>query len=442
MTPTPPAVTCTDPGLFDELDQLFQRFVAFPCDEARHAVVLWIGHAHAVHAFESTPRLAVLSPEKGSGKTRVLEILGLVAPNPMHAVNISASALFRIVGGGNPPTLLLDEADTYLGVMVAKQHEDLRGLINAGHRRGATVYRSEIAGKSVKVQEFPAYAAAALAGIGDLPDTIIDRSIVITMRRRAQHEPIEPFRERLVRPSTDQLRDRLAVWAIGAHDLLADAWPEIPTGITDRAADVWEPLLAIGEHIGGQWTERGRQAAVVLNAARQQRDPSLGVQLLADCRRLFTDRAVDRMTTEVLLEALNRLDESPWGDLKGKALDSRGLARRLRKYEVRPGDHRFDAGTRKGYRSEDFHDAWSRYLPPVADVALVAHPRPMRETGTDVAPTEDEVGYVIHNNNNNGSLSSIGDGQQGQQGQQDIFSGASRPTLTPQSSAHIHRVVE
>jgi hypothetical protein len=139
---------------------LFSRFVAFGSDEARWAVTLWTGHAHAVEAFESTPRLALLSPEKGSCKTRTLEVLGLVVPEPMHAVNMSAAALYRVIGEKHP-TLLLDEADTYLGASVAKQHEDLRGLINAG---------------------------CALAGLGDLPDTILDRSVVIAMKRRASHE--------------------------------------------------------------------------------------------------------------------------------------------------------------------------------------------------------------------------------------------------------------
>src|SRR4051812_9941954 len=82
--------------LLDELDALFARYVAFPSIEARHAVVLWAVHCHALDAFESTPRLAFLSPEKGSGKTRSLEVLGLVVPEPMHAVNMSAAALYRV----------------------------------------------------------------------------------------------------------------------------------------------------------------------------------------------------------------------------------------------------------------------------------------------------------------------------------------------------------
>jgi len=146
-------ITLADPGdVLGDLEAFTSGYVAFPSDHARVAVALWVLHCHALDAFESTPRLALLSPEKGSGKTRTLEVLGLVVPGPMHAVNLSAAALYRVVAD-KQPTLLLDEADTYLGNLVSKQHEDLRGLINAGHRRGAMVYRGEVSGKQVKVVE-------------------------------------------------------------------------------------------------------------------------------------------------------------------------------------------------------------------------------------------------------------------------------------------------
>lgn len=368
--------------LLQELDNLLGRYVAFPNEHARLAVALWVLHCHAIDAAESTPRLAFLSPEKGSGKTRALEVLGLVVPRPMHAVNMSASALYRLVAD-KQPTLLLDEADTYLGNTIAKQHEDLRGLINAGHRRGAMVYRSEVAGKAVKVVDFPAFAACALAGIGDLPDTILDRAIIVAMKRRAPDEHVEPFRERIARAEVADLPERIADWAKQYVETPRSEWPVMPTGISDRAADVWEPLLAIADEAGGDWPHRARDAALSLNAARAQRDPSLGVQLLADCRRLFNALGVDRLATEQLVHELTQLDDSPWGDLRGKPLDARGLAKRLRRYDVRPGDHRFDDAVRKGYLREDFHDAWQRYL-PVADVADVAHPAP--QTGANGAP--------------------------------------------------------
>ena len=73
----------------------------------------------------------------------------------------------------------------------------------------------------------------------------------------------------------------------------------------------------------------------------------------------------DVQATDTILKALHSLDESPWADIKGKPLNDRGLASRLRPYGVKPklvrigGDH-----VLRGYAKEDFHDAWRRYLGP------------------------------------------------------------------------------
>ena len=126
------------------------------------------------------------------------------------------------------------------------------------------------------------------------------------MKRRAPDEHVEPFRERLARPDADApARPARRVGRRRTSTSSRDAWPDMPDGIIDRAADVWEPLLAVADLVGGDWPDRARHAAVALNAARAERDPSLGVQLLADCRRIFTDRDVDRLTTEDLLDALS-----------------------------------------------------------------------------------------------------------------------------------------
>lgn len=212
-----PEVAPADLGvLLDEIDRLLNRYVAFPSITARWAVAAWVIHAHALEGAESTPRLALLSPEKGSGNTRNLEVMDLIVPDPLHTVNLSAAALFRKVGGGRC-TLLLDECDTYLGPKVAQQHEDVRALVNAGHRGGAVAYRCVVE-NGVRVEEFPAFAPCALAGIGDLPDTILDRSIVISMKRRAPDEILAPFRRRKATAEVGNLRERLEVWAVSAVD--------------------------------------------------------------------------------------------------------------------------------------------------------------------------------------------------------------------------------
>ncbi len=320
--------------LLDDVHGFYCRFVAFPSPHAAVACTLWAAHAHAMEAFESTPRLAFLSPEPGSGKSRALEIAELLVPRPAMAVNMSPAALFRIIGSEEGlPTILFDEIDTVFGPK-AKDNEDLRGLLNAGWRRGAKTYRCAMHGRKVELETYEAFSAVALAGLGNLPDTILSRSIIVRMRRRAPGERVEPYRRREHSPDGARLCERLAQWAALHIETLADARPAMPHGIEDRPADVWEPLLTIADAVGGEWLTLTRKAAVALVTDAQDTPASLDTRLLADVRQAFANR--EQMPTAELLAALNAMEEAPWGDLRGKALESRQLARMLRAYDVKP----------------------------------------------------------------------------------------------------------
>lgn len=388
-----------EPGsLLDSVRELLVEYVAFPSDAAADAVTLWAQHAHAVESFESTPRLALLSPEKQTGKTRTLEVLDQLVPVPMHAVNCTSAAMFRAVAAKRP-TLLFDEADTYFGVRMRTEHEELRGLVNAGHRKGAVAYRVVGEGGGMQVREFPAFAAVAIAGIGELPDTILDRAVVIRMRRRSPDEHIEAFRLRKVKPRAATLRDVMAVWARSHAEELAQAEPEMPPGITDRPADVWEALLAVADAAGGSWPKRARAAAVALESARAEATPSRGTQLLADIRTVFDVENVDRLSSEDLCRLLAAMEEAPWGDLRGRPIDARGLATRLRPYGPRPHNVRFGEAVVRGYLVEDFADAWKRYLPRETTTTATESPSatgtmPLTSTVTDVAHVA-EVGQEM-----------------------------------------------
>jgi hypothetical protein len=375
-------------GLLDDVETFVGRFVAYPSEHARIAHVLWIAHTHRMAAWESTPRIAFLSPEPGSGKTRALEVSELLVPNPVEAVNVTPAYLFRKVGESEP-TILFDEIDTVFGPK-AKDNEEIRGLLNAGHRRGAVAGRCVVKGRTVETEEIPAYCAVALAGLGGLPDTLLSRSVVVRMRRRAPGEQIEAYRRRLHAPEGNELRDRLAAWAVTDVTDVTHFPPAIPDGIADRDADVWEPLLAVADAAGGHWPKRACAAAVALVADSKESTPSLGVRLLADLRIVLGD--ADAMSTEDILAALINLDEAPWGDLRGKQLNARGLASRLRQYEIKSGNVRIDDRVVKGYKREDLHDSWQRYLSGASlDEARAHTPQGYRENvGSDVGPPAEE----------------------------------------------------
>jgi hypothetical protein len=345
-----------------EVEAFLSRFVSYPSEDHRLTHTLWIAHTHLMDSWESTPRLAFLSPEPASGKTRALEITELLVPNPVEAVNVTPAYLFRKVGHEDGrPTILYDEIDTVFGPK-AKDNEEIRGLLNAGHRVGAVAGRCVVKGKVVETEEIPAYCAVALAGLGEIPDTILSRSVVVRMQRRAKNEHVEAYRRRVHAPEGHAIRNKLAAWARTIQTEVADAWPQMPAGVEDRDADMWEPLLAVADAAGSDWPNRGRVAAVALVADSKAGTPSLGIKLLSDIRTLYSHTYV--MSTEDILKGLHAIPEAPWADLKGKPLDARGLARMLGKYNLKSKNVRIGDSVPKGYAREDFEDAWSRYLEP------------------------------------------------------------------------------
>ena len=197
--------------ILSDVHEFTGRFVAFPSEEAHIAHTLWIMHTHLMGCWDSTPRLAMLSPEPECGKTRVLEVSELLVPGPVEAINVTPAYLFRKVADpAGRPTILFDEIDTVFGPK-ARENEEIRGLLNAGHRIGAVAGRCVVHGKTVLTEEIPAYCAVAMAGIGDLPDTIMGRSVVLRMQRRAPNEVVTPWRRRVYFDEGNALHERMGL---------------------------------------------------------------------------------------------------------------------------------------------------------------------------------------------------------------------------------------
>jgi hypothetical protein len=274
----------------------------------------------------------------------------------LSASNISDAALFRAVAKQNP-TLLLDEADA---IFKAREREDLRGLLNAGYRRGAVALRMGGANKTT-LESFPVFCAKAFFGIGDfLPDTLTDRTIPIRLERRRLDEEVERFRIRDVEPEGWGLRDRLAEWLEPQLDYLRDVRPDLPLDLDDRAQDSWEPLLAIADLAGGGWPERARQASVVLSTGEEREDDSLSVQVLRDIYSILS--ADGRISMVDLLRRLNAIEESPWADLHGKPLTGHGLGKLLKPFRIKTMTVRHEGKAVRGYKVEQFNDAFVRVL--------------------------------------------------------------------------------
>lgn len=341
-------------AVLDEVDWMLARYVAFPTEQARWSVALWIAHTWGIDAFQSTPRLHFRSPEKQSGKTRAQEVAELLVHRPIAAANVTTAALFRSITDEHPPTLLLDEVDTIFGPKAPDGSEDLRGLLNAGHRRGKPILRCH--GPNHDVKAFPSFTPVCLAGIGSLPDTIEDRSVTIEMRRRAPHEHVEPFRQRIADEEAEPIRNALEASSESLTKELTDFYPVLPPWLTDRPSDVWEPLIAVADIAGGHWPHRARKAAEVLLAERAQGDLTIGVRLLNEIRVVYGDEV--EIHTSELLARLHALEESPW---KEWDITARWLAGKLGNYGIKSKNIRIGVVQAKGYARSDFLDAWARY---------------------------------------------------------------------------------
>ncbi|MEV6005807.1 DUF3631 domain-containing protein [Streptomyces sp. NPDC051976] len=365
----PPTALDWGPGegsrLLGELRSQIARFVILPSQYALDAATLWVAATHLQPAWQHAPRLAVVGPAKRCGKSRLLDVLTETVHEPMLTVNTSPAAVFRSIGD-QPPTLLVDEADTIFGsVKVAEKNEELRGLLNAGHQRNRYVTR--VVGNDHTPHRFATFAMAALAGIGDLPDTIMDRSVVIRMRRRAEGERVHPFRSKRDTPALHALRGRIVSWAGPLVDAAADLEPEMP--VEDRAADTWEPLVIVADLAGGPWPDLARQACARMVAAEAQaeEDNPGGARVLADIRRIFFARhEPDSLTTTDLLAELRSDPEAPWGEWGRAGLSARDLGSLLREFGIVSGNVRIADNTqRKGYSRTKFLDPWRRYCPTI-----------------------------------------------------------------------------
>ena len=341
-------------ALLDDIVTVVNQHIA--CEsQVAHATALWIAFTWCIDAMQIAPIACITAPEKRCGKTQLLSLIGELCYQPMPASNISTAALFRSIEKWQP-TLLIDEADTFL-----KENEELRGVINAGHsRRQAYVIRTT--GDNHEPTRFNVWGAKAISGIGHLSETIKDRSILLELRRKVQGEDRERLRH--ANPATfDTIRRKLARWSMDNLDALADARPALPDALNDRAQDNWESLLAIADLVGDHWPRTARHSALAISGI-EEHAPSINEELLSDIKAVFDRTRQSRIFSTDLLEYLCADEESAWATWnKGRPMSARQLSKRLEGFGIVPKNVRIGTGQRKGYDLTDFHNAFIRYIP-------------------------------------------------------------------------------
>jgi putative DNA primase/helicase len=296
-----------------------------------------------------------------------------MSARPATASSISPAILYRSIEPWHHPTLLIDEADSFL-----KNNEELRGILNSGHTRDSA-FVMRCVGDDHIPKRFDTWGAKAIAGIGSLADTLMDRAIVLPLRRKLPHEKTDRLRQRTEPELFDTLQAKLARFADDCKEQVGSARPPLPEELNDRAQDNWEPLLAIAQIAGDGWLEIATASALKLSGDSDT-SQNTGTELLTDIRKALGDEK-EAISCKDLVEILCSDDERPWATYyKGRPIQARGVANILRRYGIQSNTIRTGGDVFKGYRREQFNDVFSRYLPA---------PPYFKVTELQTAPTND-----------------------------------------------------
>jgi len=338
-----------------EIHGLLKRHVILP-DGAVVPISIWVVGTYCFDAFRIWPKLCISSPEKRCGKTTLKETIAALCNRSLVASNITPAAVFRVIEACQP-TLLIDEGDTFL-----PNNEELRGIINSGHtKQSAFVIRT--VGDNHEPAKFSTWSPMVLAMIKHPPDTIMDRSIVIELRRKLPSETTEKL-PLTFSDDCEVIRRKLKRWADDHMGDLKTVSPELPHCNNDRALDNWTPLFAIAGIIGGDWLEQVKKSFELLVTSDDD-DEGIGPMILSDIREILRGRRWEKIFSIDLVEALTAMEERPWSEWKrGKPLTQNSLSRLLKPFGIKSGTVRLGVETQKGYKLKQFKDAFNRYLAP------------------------------------------------------------------------------
>jgi hypothetical protein len=349
-----------DAELLRDVETFVTRFVILP-PFVRLPLALWVIATYCFEAFDAMAYLCVTSPTPRCGKTRLLEVQSLIVSKPQRTANISEAALFRIIEAERP-TILLDEAETLKGK--TERAEYLRGLLNAGNRCDATVTRC--VGPNHTPQPFSVYCPKIITGIGSMPHTIRDRSILIEMQRRKDSERVERFLFRKAKPEAEKLGKQISAFVAENREIIEATYKGLELDfIEDRDAEGWESLFAILAVMDGSRAGELRSCALALTGQKAEGDAeeSLSLRLLADLREVWPESESAAFSAH-LIESLKAIEDSPWAS--EVELNPRKLARFLRPFGVQSQQVRVGDKTAKGYYLSELQAAWARYPAPEA----------------------------------------------------------------------------
>jgi hypothetical protein len=379
----------------NRIETFIRRFLILPSESDYAVFTLWIAHTYFMHKLKTTPRLALISPEFGCGKSRSLEVLQTLCFQGLKLDHQTRSYLMRKVeditaNHGMPPTLLIDEIDSVFRSKNDECSEALRAFANTGYRIGG-VYGVTEGERKKTPTEFKTFAPMALAGKGEiLPESLMTRAIITRLQKRTGAEEVEDFLEDdLVALQADSFREELQNWADYCAEDIADIRPEMT--VKDREREVWLPLFKIAYLAGEEWIKKVEVALANYQKEKSEDSPPRERELLGDVWKIFQKADKERIKSSHVVIALTGLEDSEWNSYNyGKPISEKALAKKLRTYGIRPIQMRFEDGQNaRGYERSEVAVAVRRYLDPLL---------PATTATTETLPTLtlDSVAHVAH----------------------------------------------
>ncbi|MGA2233838.1 MAG: DUF3631 domain-containing protein, partial [Tepidisphaeraceae bacterium] len=359
-------------GLLTDIEATIKKHVILS-DHAAAALAVWVLHTWTFELRDIVAYVAIESPEKRCGKTTLLSVLAAMTHKPLIASNVTVGALFRAIDTCRP-TLFIDEADTFLA-----GNGTMRGIINSGNTwRTAYVLRlsrakqNQVGRESSRaVSELPpeppsdpglkkysCWCPKVIAMIGQVPDTISDRSIVVSMSRKLVTEPCAPLAEL----NTTEIKAKCARFALDARDAIAQSPKIRGEGLNDRAADTFDPLYVIARLAGEGWEQKLHTAALSLASTALANNS--GTELLLDILSIFMLSGRERVLIRDLALTLR---EGGCGiksfALKYSNFNEYRISQILRSYGVKTMPVRDGKEVGRGYAITQFEEAIRRYVP-------------------------------------------------------------------------------
>jgi putative DNA primase/helicase len=348
--------------VLDDCEAVLLKYMHFKRHDDAAVVSLWIAQTYTVDEQREFPYLGVRSPTFGCGKTTCLELTWAMSNRGLMAANLTSAAAFRVVDEFHP-TLFIDELDTFI-----HSQADFVGILNNGHKKkGGSIIRV-IGENHDRPKAFAVYGPKAYGMIGAAPSTFASRSIPIILETATKSDNLTPLPK--VPQDIDELDKHLHTiarkFARWAKDNAADirAFRPNMSGLINRSADNWYPLVRIAEMAGEKWTEKAIGAAGTEDPFAK---PDIKRLLLIDIRNILYTRKVEMIEPRTLLHDLHE-QATGWNEFGRleKPLSAAKLSDMLEDFGIRSTRKKTsrsgESKVIRVYRLEDMTEAFDRFI--------------------------------------------------------------------------------